>query len=120
MPVTAVLNPLDTNALKLILTEPRDAIVKQFRTLLSMDNVDLKFDKKAVEAIANEAFRRKTGARALRGIVEELMLDLMYNLPSQKDVQNFIITEEMVNDCSSGNIVKLELKESKIQKQESA
>lgn len=81
MPVSAVLEPLDEPALKSILTEPRDALVKQFRTLLSMDNVQLEFENDAVAAIASEAHRRKTGARALRGIVEELMLDLMYDLP---------------------------------------
>ncbi|HJO78686.1 MAG TPA: ATP-dependent protease ATP-binding subunit ClpX, partial [Prochlorococcaceae cyanobacterium Fu_MAG_134] len=78
IPVSAVLEPLDSQALESILTEPRDALVKQFRTLLSMDNVQLEFEADAVEAIAQEAHRRKTGARALRGIVEELMLDLMY------------------------------------------
>ena len=70
-------------------TEPRDALVKQFKTLLSMDNVELSFDEDAVEAIAKEAYKRKTGARALRGIVEEIMLDLMYSLPSQTKIKNF-------------------------------
>ena len=80
MPVSAVLEPLDEATLRSILTEPRDALVKQFRTLLSMDNVQLQFEPEAIHAIAQEAHRRKTGARALRGIVEELMLDLMYDL----------------------------------------
>ncbi|WP_320663638.1 ATP-dependent protease ATP-binding subunit ClpX [Prochlorococcus sp. MIT 1223] len=107
MPVTAVLEPLDSQALESILTEPRDAVVKQFKTLLSMDNVQLEFDKKAVEAIAKEAFRRKTGARALRGIVEDLMLDLMYKLPSQKDIKNFTITKEMVDELTGGKVLPL-------------
>ncbi|MCP9922899.1 ATP-dependent protease ATP-binding subunit ClpX, partial [Synechococcus lacustris] len=81
MPVSAVLEPLDEDALEAILTEPRDALVKQFQTLLSMDSVRLEFEPGAIRAIAIEANRRKTGARALRGIVEELMLDLMYDLP---------------------------------------
>ena len=119
MPVTAVLEPLDTKALESILTEPRDAVVKQFRTLLSMDNVDLIFEEDAVKAIAQEAFRRKTGARALRGIVEELMLDLMYKLPSQKNVKDFKITKLMVDELTGAKILKLPSGE-KMQTKESA
>ena len=107
MPVAAVLEPLDSKALKSILTEPRDALVKQFKTLLSMDNVQLDFEHNAIEAIAKEAFRRKTGARALRGIVEELMLDLMYTLPSQKEINSFIVTKEMVDELTGAKILPL-------------
>ncbi len=107
MPVSAVLEPLDAEALEAILTEPRDAVVKQFRTLLSMDNVQLEFENNAVEAIAQEAHRRKTGARALRGIVEELMLDLMYDLPSQKNIKNFTITKTMVDEHTGGKVLPL-------------
>ncbi|CAI8167652.1 MAG: ATP-dependent Clp protease ATP-binding subunit ClpX [Prochlorococcus marinus str. MIT 9215] len=107
MPVSAVLEPLDAAALESILTEPRDALVKQFRTLLSMDNVQLKFEPDAVEAIAEEAHRRKTGARALRGIVEELMLDLMYDLPSQKNIKNFTVTRDMVEQHTGGKVLPL-------------
>ncbi|MCS5690945.1 ATP-dependent protease ATP-binding subunit ClpX [Cyanobium sp. FGCU-6] len=96
LPVSAVLTPLDAPALEAILTEPRDALVKQFQTLLSMDDVRLDFEPGAVEAIAAEAHRRKTGARALRGIVEELMLDVMYDLPSRQDVKSFTITRDLV------------------------
>ena len=98
MPVSAVLEPLDEEALEAILTEPRDALIKQFQTLLSMDSVRLEFQPEAVRAIAKEAHRRKTGARALRGIVEELMLDLMYDLPNRDDVQKFVVTEELVEE----------------------
>ena len=83
MPVSAVLEPLDESALQSILTEPRDALVKQFRTLPSMDNVQLQFADDAIEAIAQEAHRRKTGARALRGIVE-LMLDRCTTFPPKQ------------------------------------
>merc|ERR1712167_355775 len=107
MPVSAVLEPLDESALESILTEPRDALVKQFRTLLSMDNVQLDFESQAVEAIAKEAHRRKTGARALRGIVEELMLDLMYELPSQSTVKEFTITQVMVEQHTGGKVLPL-------------
>ena len=107
MPVSAVLEPLDESALESILTEPRDALVKQFRTLLSMDNVQLQFEPGAIHAIAQEAHRRKTGARALRGIVEELMLDLMYDLPSQSTVKEFTITQAMVEQHTGGKVLPL-------------
>ena len=105
LPVSAVLHPLDTRALEAILTEPRDALVKQFQTLLRMDNVRLNFEPGAVEAIAIEAHRRKTGARALRGIVEELMLELMYDLPSRGDVETFTITRDLVEQRSKAKVL---------------
>ena len=105
IPVSAVLEPLDEQALEAILTEPRDALVKQFQTLLSMDSVRLEFQPEAVRAIAREAHRRKTGARALRGIIEDLMLDLMYDLPSQNEVQKFVITEELVDECHGNKVL---------------
>ena len=117
MPVSAVLEPLDAHALESILTEPRDALVKQFRTLLSMDNVQLEFEPNAVEAIAEEAHRRKTGARALRGIIEELMLDLMYDLPSQRNVKNFTITRTMVEAHTGGKVLPLQANEDRDQKE---
>jgi ATP-dependent Clp protease ATP-binding subunit ClpX len=107
LPVTAVLEPLDTAALEAILTEPRDALVKQFQTLLSMDNVRLDFEPGAVEAIAAEAHRRKTGARALRGIVEELMLEVMYDLPSRRDVKTFTVTRDLVEQRSRSNVLPI-------------
>jgi ATP-dependent Clp protease ATP-binding subunit ClpX len=107
LPVSAVLEPLDSHALQSILTEPRDALVKQFQTLLSMDEVALEFEPDAIEAIANEAHRRKTGARALRGIVEELMLDVMYDLPSRRDVKSFTITRDLVEQRTRGQVVQL-------------
>ncbi|MEB3255439.1 MAG: ATP-dependent protease ATP-binding subunit ClpX [Synechococcaceae cyanobacterium] len=107
LPVTAVLEPLDARALQAILTEPRDALVKQFQTLLSMDDVRLDFEAGAVEAIALEAHRRRTGARALRGIVEELMLEVMYDLPSRHDVKNFTITRDLVEQRSRAKVVAI-------------
>ncbi|MFM7313452.1 MAG: ATP-dependent protease ATP-binding subunit ClpX, partial [Cyanobium sp.] len=107
LPVSAVLEPLDARALEAILTEPRDALVKQFQTLLSMDDVRLDFDPDAIEAIAQEAHRRKTGARALRGIVEELMLEVMYDLPSRHDIKTFTITRDLVEQRSKTNVVNL-------------
>jgi ATP-dependent Clp protease ATP-binding subunit ClpX len=107
LPVAAVLEPLDSRALEAILTEPRDALVKQFQTLLSMDDVRLDFEPGAVEAIAAEAHRRRTGARALRGIVEELMLDVMYDLPSRTDVQTFTITRDLVEQRSRAKVLPM-------------
>tara|TARA_B100000609_G_scaffold166093_1_gene138998 strand:- start:325 stop:1695 length:1371 start_codon:yes stop_codon:yes gene_type:complete len=117
IPVCAVLDPLNEETLKSILTEPRDALVKQFKALLSMDDVDLTFEPESVTAIAREAFSRKTGARALRSIIEELMLDLMYSLPSQKDVKKFTITEKMVDKLFSSKIVKLPSNQNRIRKE---
>ncbi|ABV51543.1 Clp protease ATP-binding subunit, ClpX [Prochlorococcus marinus str. MIT 9215] len=107
IPVCAVLDRLTKETLESILTQPRDALVKQFKTLLSMDNVELKFEPDSVEAIANEAFKRKTGARALRSIIEELMLDVMYTLPSEENIKEFTITKKMVDNLFSSKIVKL-------------
>ena len=117
IPVCAVLDPLNEDTLKSILTEPRDALIKQFKALLSMDDVDLTFEPGSVKAIAKEAFSRKTGARALRSIIEELMLDLMYSLPSQKEVKKFTITEKMVDTLFSSKIVKLPSKNNRIRKE---
>ena len=117
MPVTAVLSPLNADALEAILKEPRDAVVKQFITLMKMDNVNLTFEKDAIKSIAQEAFRRKTGARALRGIVEELMLDLMYQLPSQEDIKNCTVTKEMVETITGGKIVPLPPSDERVTKE---
>ncbi len=105
IPVSAVLNSLDEDALTAILTEPRNALVKQYCKLLKMDEVALEFRPDAIRAIAQEAYRRKTGARALRSIVEELMLDVMYELPSRKDVANCMITREMVEKRSTADLL---------------
>jgi ATP-dependent Clp protease ATP-binding subunit ClpX len=117
VPVVAVVDPLDEEALAAILTEPRNALVKQYQKLLKMDNVHLEFKIEAVKAIAKEAYRRKTGARALRGIVEELMLDVMYELPSRKDVTRCTITREMVEKRSTAELL---LHPSSLPKPESA
>lgn len=96
IPVTAILDPLDEAALVLILKEPRNAVFKQYQKLLSMDNVALSFDEGVAEIIAKEAMKRKTGARALRSIVEEFMLPIMYEAPSRDDMTAVLITAEMV------------------------
>lgn len=105
VPMVAVVDPLDEEALMSILTEPRSALVKQYQKLLNMDSVQLEFNAEALKAIAQEAYRRKTGARALRGIVEELMLDVMYELPSRKDVNVCTVTREMVEKRSTAELL---------------
>src|SRR3954471_3203400 len=96
MPALGVLDDLDEAALVEILTKPRNAIIKQYQRLFEFENVKLKFTDDALHAIAREALNRKVGARGLRMILEELMLDLMYHLPSQKKVKDFEVTQEMV------------------------
>ena len=96
MPIAAVLEDLDQAALMQILTRPRNAIIKQYQKLFEFENVKLKFTDDALESIADLALQRKVGARGLRMILEELMLDLMYYLPSYKKVREFLVTKEMV------------------------
>lgn len=94
LPVVTTLDALDEEALKRILTEPKNALVKQFQKLLDMDSVVLEFHEDALATIAKEAIRRGTGARGLRAIIESIMLDVMYELPSRDDIQKCIITKD--------------------------
>jgi ATP-dependent Clp protease ATP-binding subunit ClpX len=96
LPVVAVLEELDKEALVQILTKPKNSIVRQYQKLFEFENVRLKFTDEALEAIAQLAMERKVGARGLRMILEDLMLDLMYYLPSYKKVREFLVTKEMV------------------------
>jgi len=96
LPVVGILDDLDEDALIEILTRPKNAIIKQYQRLFEFENVRLKFTQDALRGIAHEAMTRKVGARGLRMILEELMLDLMYHLPSQKKVREFELTKEMV------------------------
>jgi len=105
LPVITAVEALDEETLIAILTQPRNALVKQYQKLLKMDNVRLEFQPDALKAIAQEAFRRKTGARALRGILEELMLEVMYELPSRKDINRCTITREMVEIRSTAELI---------------
>jgi ATP-dependent Clp protease ATP-binding subunit ClpX len=96
LPVVGILNDLDEAALIEILTKPRNAIIKQYQRMFEFENVKLRFSDGSLAAIAREAMQRKVGARGLRMILEEMMLDLMYHLPSQKRVKEFEVTKEMV------------------------
>ncbi|HZG52353.1 MAG TPA: ATP-dependent Clp protease ATP-binding subunit ClpX [Pyrinomonadaceae bacterium] len=96
LPVLGVLNELDEDALMRILTEPKNALIKQYQKKFEYDNVKLRFTDDALKAIARQAVERKVGARGLMMILEELLLDSMYTLPSQKRIKEFVITSEMV------------------------
>ncbi len=101
LPVVGMLEDLDEFALIEILTRPKNAIIKQYQRLFEFENVRLKFNDEALRAIARQAMARKVGARGLRMILEELMLDLMFNLPSQKKLKEFEVTREMVEKRSA-------------------
>ncbi|MBS1991651.1 MAG: ATP-dependent protease ATP-binding subunit ClpX [Cyanobacteria bacterium SZAS LIN-3] len=107
MPVLAVLESLDVEALVRIMVEPKNAIIKQYQQLLALDGVELKFDTDAIRAISEEAIKRKTGARALRSIVEEIMLDIMYEVPSRTDIKVCHITKELVDKRSTAELLQL-------------
>jgi ATP-dependent Clp protease ATP-binding subunit ClpX len=107
IPVVAVLDPLDEEALVQILSAPKNAIFKQYQELLSMDGVELQFASDAAQAIAKEALKRRTGARALKSIVEEIMLDLMYEVPTRTDIKEVVITKEIVEKRSCAEIICL-------------
>ncbi|MGT2865645.1 ATP-dependent Clp protease ATP-binding subunit ClpX [Streptococcus fryi] len=101
LPVTAALEQLTVDDLVKILTEPRNALVKQYQALLSYDGVELEFDEDALQTIATKAIERKTGARGLRSIIEETMLDVMFEVPSQDDVSLVRITKAAVDGTDS-------------------
>jgi len=96
LPVIATLDELDEHALTRILTEPKNALTKQYQKLLSFDKVKLKFTDGALRAIAQKAYHQKIGARGLRAILESVMLDMMYDIPSQKDIKEVLITEDVI------------------------
>lgn len=110
VPIYAVLDALDEKTLKMILTEPKNAVLKQYQCLLDMDGVALEFEQDAVDLIASEAIKRKTGARALRSIVEEIMLDVMYDVPSKENLTHYTITADMVKNRNNAELIKLPTK----------
>ena len=110
IPTYAVLDPLNEKTLKMILTEPKNAVLKQYKCLLEMDGVELEFEPEAIDLIAQEALKRNTGARALRAIVEEIMLDVMYDVPSKENKGKFTVTADMVKNRNSGELIPLPTK----------
>jgi ATP-dependent Clp protease ATP-binding subunit ClpX len=96
VPIVVTLDALDIDALVSILTEPKNALVKQYKKLFELDGVDLEFMDDALQAVAEEAMRRNTGARGLRAIIEDIMLDVMYEVPSRMDVTKVVITRDVI------------------------
>jgi ATP-dependent Clp protease ATP-binding subunit ClpX len=119
LPVISSLEPLDENALVRILSEPKNALVKQYQKLLEMDNVTLEFNHEALVEIAKEAIKRNTGARGLRAIIESIMLDVMFDVPSRTDVSSCIVTQDVVQNKIAPVLKGKEDKPSK-KKEESA
>ncbi|SHP95518.1 ATP-dependent Clp protease ATP-binding subunit ClpX [Mycobacteroides abscessus subsp. abscessus] len=115
LPVIASLATLDEDALIEILTKPKNALVKQYQKMLELDDVELEFEEDALKEIAKKAIERKTGARGLRSIIEGIMLDVMFDLPSREDITKCIITKETVVD---NGVPKLILKDGSILKEE--
>lgn len=115
LPIVTTLEELDKEALINILTKPKNALVKQYKKLLAMDGVDLEFKPEAVEAIVEKAIERKTGARGLRSIIEEIMRDIMFDIPSNPKIEKCIVTKETVNEKTKPEIIINESKEPKKQ-----
>ena len=107
LPVVVTLESLDSDALVNILTQPKNALVKQYRKLFEIDNVELTFTPESLKAIADEAIKRRTGARGLRSIVEELMTEVMFDVPSDETISKVIINEECISEKKNPEVVRL-------------
>ncbi|SCJ72090.1 ATP-dependent Clp protease ATP-binding subunit ClpX [uncultured Clostridium sp.] len=107
LPIVVTLESLDQNALINILSQPKNALVKQYTKLFEMDNVELEFTEDALKAIADEAIARKTGARGLRSIVEDMMIEIMFDIPSDENISKIIIQEETVKNKELPEVVRL-------------
>lgn len=106
VPVITVLEELDEKMLKQILTEPKNALVKQYKAIFELDGVDLEFEDEAYAEIAKLAIERKTGARGLRGIMEDILSELMFTVPSDGNIKKITITKDAVSDCKKAKIAK--------------
>jgi ATP-dependent Clp protease ATP-binding subunit ClpX len=106
LPVITTVSPLDRDALVKILTEPRNALVKQYKRMFDIDGVELDFTEDAIEAIADQALNRGTGARGLRAIMEEVLLPVMFDVPSDDDISRVVVTREVVLDNVLPTIVR--------------
>lgn len=113
LPIIVTLDALDEGALIRILTEPRNALVKQYEKLFDLDGVTLEFTHDALTAVAEEALKRNTGARGLRSILEEVMLDVMYDIPSRDDIAKCIVTRETIEKKEPPRIIALDRKKKK-------
>src|SRR5438552_4015185 len=106
LPVAATLEELDEKSLIRILTEPKNALLKQYEKLLAFEKVKLKFTESAIVAVARKAFKQKTGARGLRSILEVVMLDVMYEIPSQREIRECVITEDVIEGKAAPLLIK--------------
>lgn len=120
VPVYAGLHELREDALIRILVEPKNALVKQYKKLFELDGVDLEFEEEALEAIVREAVKRNTGARGLRSIVEHVMRDVMFEIPSRDDIKKCIVTEATITDGIQPKLVLGESKRKRLKKEENA
>ena len=120
LPVIAVLEELNEDALVQILTEPKNALVKQYQRLFSYEDVKLTFTEDAIKAVAKEAIRRNTGARGLRGVMETAMLDIMFEIPSKENVKEVIITDKVVTEGAPPELVMKDGKEASVTNSSSA
>ena len=109
VPITVTLEGLDRKALVRILKEPKNALIKQYQKLFGFDDVNLKFEEDAIEAIADKAFERKTGARGLRSIMESVMMDVMYRIPSDDTIESCVITKQSVEGTSEPLLIHREV-----------
>ncbi|MHB1127725.1 MAG: ATP-dependent Clp protease ATP-binding subunit ClpX, partial [Bacillota bacterium] len=113
LPVIVTLDALDESALVRILTEPRNALVKQYQKLFELDGVSLEFKEDALEAVAKEAIKRETGARGLRAILEDIMLEVMYEIPSRNDITKCVVTKDVIQKKDKPLLLAVERKKKK-------
>lgn len=105
LPIVVGLNPLDEHALTQILTEPKNALIKQYVKLMKLDGVELTFEESAILAVAKKAMKLNTGARGLRSILEDIMLEVLYDVPQRSDIKKIIITEQVINKLAPPTII---------------
>jgi len=113
VPVIVTLDALNEDDLVRILTEPKNALIKQYQQMFLMDKVVLEFEDEAIRAVAREASKRKTGARGLRAVLEDKMLEIMYDLPSRNDIAKCVITEDVVVSNADPTLILLDRKTKK-------
>ena len=126
LPIVATLEGLTPEALKDILTKPKNSLIKQYTKLVELDGVELEFEKEAIDAIVNQAIERNTGARGLRSIIEDLMRDIMFEIPSNPQITKCIITKETAQNKADPKLIidknkkkePLKMKQTKLQKKE--
>ncbi|MBY0451780.1 MAG: ATP-dependent Clp protease ATP-binding subunit ClpX, partial [Bdellovibrionaceae bacterium] len=120
LPCIATLAPLSESSLQDILTRPKNALIKQYQKLFSFENVDLKFTDAALQAIAQEALKRKTGARGLRGVIESSMLDVMFDIPGMTNVKEVVIDDKVIKEGNQPKLVYYTDEEMKVKAEKDA